>query len=235
MINQQPPESRFLHPQGALHIHEVFPTIQGEGPYAGTPATFIRLAGCNLQCPGCDTDYTSKRATMSANEVVSIVQRTHLPQSRGRRPLVVITGGEPFRQNLTQLVTLLFGLGYTIQIETNGTYFLEGFPYDKVCIVCSPKTGRINHNLALHVEAFKYVVQVGKVDLHDGLPFSTLGQAGQDMVAKPPVGSMAEIYVQPLDEQDAEKNRANLETAVASCLRFGHRLCIQTHKLANVP
>jgi 7-carboxy-7-deazaguanine synthase len=238
--NTQPPERLFLHAQGALHIQEVFPTIQGEGPFAGTPATFVRLAGCNLQCPGCDTDYTSKRQTMTATEVVQLVRKTIWPARRPHKayevqPLVVITGGEPFRQNLTPLVTILLGLGYRVQVETNGTYFLDGFPWDKVTVVCSPKTGRINWDMAQRVNAFKYVVQAGYVSMDDGLPFATLGQLDQSSVARPPVGSTAEIYVQPLDEQDQTKNRANLDAAVASCLRFGHRLCIQTHKLAQVP
>lgn len=238
-LNQQPTEKPFLHPQGALNVQEVFATIQGEGPFAGTPATFVRLAGCNLQCPFCDTDYTSKRETYSPAELAHVVRTTKHPleELRKSRPpsLVVITGGEPFRQNLTQFVTILLGLGHRVQIETNGTLWLDGFPFDKATIVCSPKTGRINYDMAKRVHAFKYVVAEGYVHPEDGLPFSTLGQLTQQSVARPPVGSTAEIYVQPLDEQDDKKNRANLNAAVASCLRFGYRLCIQTHKLACLP
>lgn len=234
-INTQPTERPFLHPQGALNLINVFPTIQGEGPYAGTPATFVRLAGCNLQCPKCDTDYTSHRSTVSATELAALVRQTSKARSGYHGPLVVITGGEPFRQNLTPFVILLLGLGYRVQLETNGTLFLDGFPYERVTVVCSPKTGRIHWDLAKRVNAFKYVVQAGYVSPEDGLPFATLGQDNQTDVARPPVGSVAEIFVQPLDEQDQNLNRKNLEAAVASCLRYGYRLCIQTHKLANVP
>lgn len=235
-INKQAPERPFLHQQGTLQIQEVFATIQGEGPFAGTPATFVRLAGCNLQCPGCDTDYTSKRQTLTATEVVQAVrQATAWRPSEKLQPLVVITGGEPFRQNLTPFVTILLGLGFRVQLETNGTFMLDGFPWEKVTVVCSPKTGRINYDFSHRVNAFKYVVQAGYVDPTDGLPFATLGQLTQSSVARPPVGSAAEIYVQPLDEQDKTKNKANLAAAVQSCLQFGYRLCIQTHKLANVP
>lgn len=228
-INKQAPEKPFLHPQGALHLHSLFATIQGEGPFAGCPAIFVRLAGCNLQCTFCDTEYTANRRTLAPTEISYEVRQLRRPDSKA---LVVITGGEPFRQNLEPLCVLLLGLGYRVQIETNGTLF-QPLP-ESVIIVCSPKTGRINYDMAKRANAFKYVVQAGFID-EDGLPISTLGQATQTSVAKPPAGSEAEIYVQPLDEQDVERNAANTQAALESCLKFGHRLCIQTHKLVNVP
>lgn len=238
--NTQEAEKLFRHPQGALHVHSIFPTIQGEGPFAGTPCTFVRLAGCNLKCPACDTDYTSVRETNSPSELVARVRREGFKPAIGTalessKPLVVITGGEPFRQNLTPFVTLLLGLGYRVQIETNGTLFLDGFPYDDVCIVCSPKTGRASLDLLKQVDAFKYVVQEDHVDVDDGLPLSTLGHKGQTWVARPPPGFKGEIYVQPLDERNTQANIANTNLAVETCLRFGYRLCIQTHKLCNLP
>jgi 7-carboxy-7-deazaguanine synthase len=36
-------------------VTSMFFTLQGEGPYAGMPALFIRLAKCNLDCSFCDT------------------------------------------------------------------------------------------------------------------------------------------------------------------------------------
>jgi len=51
-MNQQPIEKQFLHPKGDLEVHSIFLTIQGEGPFTGQRAVFVRLAGCNLQCPG---------------------------------------------------------------------------------------------------------------------------------------------------------------------------------------
>lgn len=228
--NAQKTERQFLHPEGAVQLHHAFPTIQGEGPFAGTPAIFVRLAGCNLQCPFCDTDYTSQRTTYLPWEILAQIQAWKLVHPRSRQ-LVVITGGEPFRQNLAPLCRALLQADYIVQIETNGTLYQgDNFP-PLVTIVCSPKTGKLNEKLAKRVDAFKYVVEAGKVG-SDGLPLSALGNGIE--VAKPPAGSVAEIYIQPLDEQDSEKNRANTEAAVASCLMFGHRLCIQTHKLVNL-
>ncbi len=40
-----------------LKVNEIFKSIQGESTYAGIPCTFVRLAGCNLRCAYCDTNY----------------------------------------------------------------------------------------------------------------------------------------------------------------------------------
>lgn len=40
-----------------MRVNEIFYSIQGEGRYTGTPAIFIRLAGCNLRCDFCDTEH----------------------------------------------------------------------------------------------------------------------------------------------------------------------------------
>ena len=54
-----------------LQLAEIFYSIQGEGMWTGTPAVFVRLAGCNLACDFCDTDYSlevsRKRRVMSCS------------------------------------------------------------------------------------------------------------------------------------------------------------------------
>jgi len=63
-INQQKPEPRAKGDGSILDFHSMFFTIQGEGPFAGHRSIFVRLAGCNLQCPGCDTEYTQGRSVV---------------------------------------------------------------------------------------------------------------------------------------------------------------------------
>lgn len=232
-------------PEGAVEVHSIFYTIQGEGPFAGTPSVFVRLSGCNLQCPWCDTDYTSSRQLMVPDQVFEQVADL-LPTvdllSNGNRPLVVITGGEPFRQNLGPLVKTLFHAGYRVQIETNGTLYDPHFPFNLATIVCSPKTPKVNSQLEPHLAALKYVLNADHV-AEDGLPSHTMG--ANWAVHRPGPEFRGEVYVQALDETPADRdtdeflswpaNRANLAAAVASALLHGYRLCIQTHKLTGVP
>lgn len=232
VINQQKPELQFIRQDGSLEVVKVFPTIQGEGPFAGKPCTFVRLSGCNLDCPGCDTDYTSARKLYTPRELATLA--THTLPSKSR--LIVLTGGEPFRQNLTPFVEQVLNNGYQIQIETNGTLDLLGFPYHDgdVHIVCSPKTPKIAAAIALHCDAWKYILQAAQVCPEDGLPTSSLGYAFRPCR---PVDSrrwQSEVYVQPMDEKDMERNFHNLQAAVGSCMKFGYRLSIQGHKIAGL-
>ena len=117
-LNTQPIEKKVHREDGIVEVHSIFYTIQGEGPFCGTPSVFVRLAGCNPQCPWCDTEYSSSRMEMTPFEVVVQAKvRFRLPKGG----LVVITGGEPFRQNLSYLLRALTEHGYYVQIETNGT------------------------------------------------------------------------------------------------------------------
>lgn len=225
-VNQQSPEKPTSNEQGFLEVHSTFLTIQGEGPLAGTPAVFIRLAGCNLICDLCDTDYTSTRRFVTVEDIIDDVQ-----QIKAAPWLVVITGGEPFRQaGLVDLVTVLLAENYRVQIETNGTLFL---PVMGATIVCSPKTATINNLMWTKIQALKYVVQADHIDPTDGLPTMVLGQPCR--VAKPHQIFVGQIYVQPCDEYDEVKNKANLKAAVESCMRFGYRLTTQIHKGADLP
>jgi len=58
-----------------LEVQDIFSTIQGEGPFAGKPAVFLRLAGCNLRCFFCDTDFESRRTTLSGSACTGETRR----------------------------------------------------------------------------------------------------------------------------------------------------------------
>lgn len=237
-MNTQPPSKIDKSSNGSsLLVHSIFHTIQGEGPFAGSPAVFIRLAGCNLQCPGCDTEYTEGANRTDIYEIFDEVAVT-LPdqiQANGQRPLIVITGGEPFRQPIEKLVEILLDNGCLVQIETNGTLFRELSWRKSLTIVCSPKTSSLSKDLWPHIDALKYVAKAADLSPIDGLPKSAL-----DLPAKPYLArqradyQQIEVYLQPMDEKDEVLNKKNMEAVKHSCLKFGHRLCLQVHKIIGV-
>ncbi len=243
MLNKQIPIKQDLVSTGdSLLVNSIFFTIQGEGPFAGTPSVFIRLAGCNLQCPACDTEYTeSVRIIVQdiVDKTIDLIPLQHIraPVS-STRPLVVITGGEPFRQNIYKLIDKLIETGFKVQIETNGTLYLNLgwlFMSPHLTIVCSPKAGKVNRELEKHIKAYKYVLSADSVDPDDGLPTLALDHTASPRVARPPQRFVGDVFIQPIDVQDPAENDRHMNAAVASSLQFGYRLCLQVHKLIGVP
>ena len=228
--NLQLPQAADYNQSGALHLHSYFPTIQGEGPFCGERALFFRLNGCNLRCPGCDTEYTGTDMFVQPAFFVNVAAE----HDWQRGSLVVITGGEPFRQNIGPAVNRLLNEGYRVQIETNGVLAPDGIPWDheRFSVVCSPKTSRIHDKVWQEALAFKYVLRAGEVDETDGLPTRALLHKAAPRVARPPERAL--VYVQPMDEQDQAANALNLDAAIRSAMTFGHRLQIQIHKICNL-
>ncbi len=95
---------------------EIFYSLQGEGTRMGTPAVFLRLAGCNLTCRWCDTKHSwGKGIEMDAAEVAERVVSSNCGN-------LVITGGEPLMQQeeLEALLALL-PPDIFVEVESNGT------------------------------------------------------------------------------------------------------------------
>lgn len=119
-----------------LKVNEIFYSLQGEGQWTGTPAVFVRLSGCNLNCDFCDTKYHRYFFEMEVLDIVgAVTQYPTYPTD-----LVVITGGEPLVQAeaLEALVTGLQGWRFQVHLETNGSLPLpEGLKPNWVTV--SPK------------------------------------------------------------------------------------------------
>lgn len=229
MPNTQPISKQNLVSNGLLELHHMFLTIQGEGPFAGTPAVFVRLFGCNLQCPFCDTDYTSEKLQVTPDYVINKATEFFGEQ----KGLIVFSGGEPFRQNISPAAKLLVEAGFTVQVETNGTLPPSPDLPDEVVIVCSPKTGSINKDLTPRIDALKYVIHADSLDT-DGLPIMALGHTAKPTAAKPPTGFTGDVFVQPIDVDNPVENVRHLDAAIRSCMTFGYRLCVQIHKIINM-
>ncbi len=149
-------------PSDALHITSLFYTIQGEGPHAGRPAVFLRLAKCNLACSFCDTffdkgDLLTFDEIMARiydavtsfftehNEVIPASLLTMNPPTVGVRYGfgLVVTGGEPALQKNLSAFLLEHGNDFLwTQIETNGTMPVE-LP-EMTTMVVSPKCAEVD-------------------------------------------------------------------------------------------
>lgn len=103
-----------------IKVSEIFTSFQGEGPYIGIPATFLRLYGCNLNCKWCDTDISTYEV-LSVDDVAEILMTQ---MEFNNINLLVITGGEPTLQ-MEEIKRLIRELpeDIKIQLETNGSIF----------------------------------------------------------------------------------------------------------------
>ena len=191
-----------------LALAEIFYSIQGEGAWTGTPATFVRLAGCNLNCRFCDTDY-SVRAYASAADVARQVNAIG-----GDCPMIVLTGGEPFAQQASSdLIEALMASGRRVHVESNGTIPVELSP--EVWLTVSPKE-RLHPAMAARANEAKLIVD-GRVPLEWLDAFE-----GRDIP----------IFLQPEGNK-----RQNIELALSTVKAAPRRLRLglQTHKFIGIP
>jgi len=228
MLGTNPSRSQELG-ASEFWIQEVFYTLQGEGPFSGQSAVFVRLAGCNLRCFWCDTDFESSTYRPDLERLLGHVD--------GVRPehcdLVVLTGGEPFRQNIGPLVTALLERGLRVQIESSGTLWVDLPEHERLTIVCSPKTPKLHRSVEPRIAAFKYVIAAGETDPADGLPIQSTQMRGSPArIARPTPGAL--VYVMPRDDRDAARNLANMKAATEVAMTFGYRLTLQVHKIAGI-
>jgi 7-carboxy-7-deazaguanine synthase len=99
-------------------ISELFLSLQGEGPSAGTPATFVRLQGCSVGCHWCDTKYSWDAGGGRALAADRIWAEA---LALGDSPLLVVTGGEPLEhEGLVPLLEQALGRWARVEVETSG-------------------------------------------------------------------------------------------------------------------
>ena len=146
-----------------IKVSEIFTSFQGEGPYIGTPATFLRLYGCNLNCQWCDTDISTYEM-LSVDDVAEIL----ITQMEFNNiNLLVITGGEPTLQ-MEEIKRLIKELpdDIKIQLETNGSIF-EYLP--EIEYVISPKEDKekVFENYYKYENVFFKFVITSKEDIDE--------------------------------------------------------------------
>ena len=195
-------------PQPSWNVNEIFYSIQGEGRHTGMPAVFVRLAGCTMNCPFCDTKYAARDGKlMTGPEILKTL-------SAWPAKAVIITGGEPTEQDLPALIAVLKDAGYQVHLETNGAHDTDVSRADFVCV--SPKK-YVSADMLKKADVIKIVVGQD-TDLEDLQKYYAYENA------------KTQIYLQP------ESNKQeNIDLCVK--LLKNHpsaRLSLQMHKLANI-
>jgi len=108
-----------------MHLIELYKSVQGESSFAGLPCIFVRLAGCNLRCAWCDSEYTfTGGKPFTADEIVREIEALQ------PCPLIEFTGGEPMLQArvLLPFMQRLLDAYYTVMMETSGERPLADVP-----------------------------------------------------------------------------------------------------------
>lgn len=194
-----------------MRVNEIFYSLQGEGRYSGTAAVFVRLSGCNLSCPFCDTNFAFFQELTESDIVKAVVSLA------GDCRLVVITGGEPTLQDCTLLIELLHSQDFTVCMESNGTHEP---PENLDWLTISPKDLFVGQRAAIKVKK----CQEYKV-VFDGIH---IPEIPQDLEAW-------FYYLQPCDTGDPGRN----ENIMNECINFikqhpKWKLSLQTQKILKV-
>lgn len=199
-------------------------TIQGEGPFQGQPAVFIRLHGCNLRCTFCDTQFSDP------GDPTADVKMLAEQVAQYGVNLCVLTGGEPLRQDVRPLIEELRNKGIITQIETAGTLWLDGLENLTPYIVVSPKTPRLHEKANYHATAFKYVIADWMKLDDNGVPVTATQPGAPNQTLASPINPRTRIYYSPMDEYNDDQNRRNRRAAGRLALLYNRRVTLQMHK-----
>jgi organic radical activating enzyme len=185
-------------------INEIFYSIQGEGYWAGRAAIFIRLAGCNLDCSFCDTDF-KKKTELTESDIILLIEHY-------KSDMVVITGGEPTIQDLSHLVNLLKKHNYYVAIESNGT---NEFSVNLDWVTISPKKETNLRNI--YCSEVKFLVDKKTIDKASEALYLT---------------SAHHYYLQPIDSSNYKENLKLCIDYIKKNPKW--KLSTQNHKLWKI-
>ena len=211
-------------PSGAsLPVVETFHSLQGEGAHAGRSAFFIRLAGCSVGCPWCDTLSHPQRP------LAELVAEVRAAAASGAG-FVVITGGEPLEHDLGPLCAALDAAGLPLHLETSGVNALSG-RFDWITL--SPKAHRPPMaELVARCDELKVVVH-SPADLDFALAMAAVATARP--VRAPSAGMPGQSPGPLLRLQPGYDCPEGQQLAVAFVqARPDWRLSLQTHKWLGV-
>ena len=219
-----------------MNIYEIFRSFQGEGIKTGLPTTFVRLAGCNLNCNWCDTEFARDVEGSRKMPLKKIVDEVEKLKAKN----VCITGGEPLIQNeTTDLAKLLDKKGYQVDLETNGSIPLKDILKEvpNIFLSVDVKTPSSGEERRFHVEnldhmrptdQIKFVIK-DEIDIRFAVDF---------LNRKRPY---LNIIMTPCDNRNKEKIAGILDMELFRLSASGEtelnriaertRLMLQTHKV----
>jgi len=199
-----------LRQRDDMRVSEIFESLQGEGPLMGKPMLFVRLSGCNLSCPWCDTKYAQDTyEEMDIGDVVSSIEDSDLDY-------VCWTGGEPLLQmdDMIEAIKRVPQKGHCL--ETNGTLRIPKGLFTSV--VVSPKT--LEKKPPDNADAYKFVV-----DANDTEELTRIAEyASRHSIER------KKIYIQPMCTEVEEALKANA-MIWGECVRYGFSLSPRLHIL----
>lgn len=184
-------------------------SLQGEGARAGEASIFIRLAGCDLTCGFCDTEFESG-IEMSNEQLLEDINKI-----RGKCLWIVWTGGEPALQLTKEIVQYFSDKGFMQAIETNGGH-------------------RVPENLDFVTVSPKVAEHVLKQKFPDGVTeLKYVRHAGQKTVPEPSIAA-EHYFLSPVFDGD-KPNQEN----VKHCIQLikdnpKWKLSLQMHKLLKI-
>ena len=201
---------------------ESFYTLQGEGFYTGKAAYFIRLGGCDVGCVWCDVKESWNENAHPKFSVEEIVEKVNNELGirnweLNKKPIIVITGGEPLLHNLDQLTKALQTLGFETNIETSGSSSLSG-SWNWICV--SPKKFKAPLPQILPLANELKIVVFNKSDFKWAETYAAQ------------VNSNCKLYLQP------EWDKASIITPlIVDYIKNNPQwqLSLQIHKYINVP
>ncbi|MBG39877.1 MAG: 7-carboxy-7-deazaguanine synthase QueE [Flavobacteriales bacterium] len=190
-----------------LIVSETFDSIQGEGFYSGNRSFFVRLAGCDIGCHWCDEKKSWPNDNFPRFEINQLVKLCTESSSE----IVVVTGGEPLMQDLTEFTKSLNGLKKR-HLETSGAYPLSG-NWDWITL--SPKKNKLPLKEIYNNANELKVVIYNESDFNFALK------------EKEKVNKDCLLYLQP----EWSKKDKNLEKILSFNKKYPEwKLSVQTHK-----
>ncbi|RMD45195.1 MAG: 7-carboxy-7-deazaguanine synthase QueE [Aquificota bacterium] len=208
-----------------IKVVEIFKTVEGEGSWVGLPVSFIRLEGCNLRCPWCDTPYSydgKSYKEYTIEEIFSSVEKFGLKR-------LCITGGEPFlTEELPDILEIFLKNGYKVLVETNGTLWNERIKdifTENLFIVCSPKPPSyyIHPELIPYISELKFVVD-SFITFENIYRKEILEKVRNKMIILQPESNLKDMVFKALDLQEKL-----LKKEIES------RIIPQCHKVLGLP